>query len=232
MTQWVIFDLDGTLVESEQIWEDVRREFAMQQGGRWREGAQCTMMGMRTEEWSQYMHDDLAVPLAPHEIAERVVQAVAQRISQDVPVLPGADRILSLLAKNYCLGLATSAARIVADAVLAQTGWNKMFAAVVSADEVARGKPEPDVYLRAVELLRADASRTAAIEDSANGIRSADAAHLAVIAIPNRAFPPDPDALSLAACVLKSLDELQVDVIRETLLRGFARDHGHSSPPG
>jgi HAD superfamily hydrolase (TIGR01509 family) len=231
MKQWVIFDLDGTLVESEQIWEDVRREFAVQHRGRWHDGAQRKMMGMRTGEWSRYMHEDLAVPLEPDEIAERVVQAVAHRISKDVPVLPGAGRVLTLLAKDYCLGLATSATRIVADAVLARTGWNSLFAAVVSADEVARGKPAPDVYLRAAELLQADRSRTAAIEDSANGIRSAHAAQLTVIAIPNRAFPPDRDALSLAVRVLKCLDELRVDVIRDTLLRGFAGDQGHPGTP-
>jgi HAD superfamily hydrolase (TIGR01509 family) len=215
--QWVIFDLDGTLIESEQIWRDVRRDFVIQHGGRWHDGAQATMIGMRTAEWAQYIHDDLGVPLEPKTIVEDVVRGVIARLSGGIPVLPGAEAALERLSGAFTVGLATSANLAVAKTVLAKTGWDKLFAAVVSADEVARGKPAPDVYLRAVELLNANASRTAAVEDSANGIRSAHAAHLAVVAIPNHEFPPDGDALSLASCRLRTLGELDVDTIRGIL---------------
>lgn len=215
--EWVIFDLDGTLVESEQLWRDVRREFVIAHGGRWDEAAQAAMIGMRTAEWAQYIHDKLGVSLAPSAIAERVVETVVERVSQHVPVLPGANGALERLASTFRLGLATSATLVVAQTVLAKTGWDKLFAVVVSADSVSRGKPAPDVYLRALELLEADPSRTAAIEDSGNGIRSAHAARLAVIAIPNRAYPPDAGALSLAARILRNLDELDVSTIRDVL---------------
>lgn len=210
--QTVIFDLDGTLIESEQIWRDVREAFVREHGGRWHSGAQAAMIGLRTDEWARYIHDDLRVPLEPDEIAKEVVAQVAARL-HDVPVLPGADAALERLARDFRLGLATSAALPVAQTVLERTGWRKYFAVVVSADEVPRGKPAPDVYLRALELLQADPARTAAVEDSANGIRSAHAAGLRVIAIPNHEFPPDAEVLALASRVLENLDQLNADVI-------------------
>ena len=179
--QWVVFDLDGTLIESEQIWRDVRQDFVIEHGGRWNEDAQSAMIGMRTEEWSQYMHDKLGVAIAPNAIEQDVVAAVVGRLSKGIPILPGSEGALERLFVAFRLGLATSAALPVAQTVLAKTGWDKFFDVVVSADEVSRGKPAPDVYLRALELLEADPLRTAAIEDSANGIRSAHAAQLAVI---------------------------------------------------
>ncbi len=215
-TAWVIFDLDGTLIESEQIWRDVRHAFVVANGGRWPAGARAAMIGMRTAEWAKYIHDRLGVALAPDTIAERIVQEVVQRL-QDPPVLPGADAALERLGSAFRLGLASSASLPVVQTVLAKTGWNKYFAVVVSADDVPRGKPAPDVYLRALELLDADPSRTAAVEDSANGIRSAHAAGLAVVAIPNHAFPPDAAALELASRVLVNLDALDVAVICEVL---------------
>ena len=217
MEQWVVFDLDGTLIESEQIWRDVRRDFVMEHGGHWKEDAQTAMIGMRTEEWAQYIHNELGVALAPSVIQQDVVAAVVGRLSKSIPILPGAEDALERLFGTFPLGLATSAALAVAQTVLAKTGWNKFFGVVVSADEVSRGKPAPDVYLRALELLEADPLRTAAVEDSGNGIRSAHAAQLAVVAIPNRAFPPNRNVLSQATCVLSSLDELDSETIRDVL---------------
>jgi HAD superfamily hydrolase (TIGR01509 family) len=172
---------------------------------------------MRTEEWAQYIHGKLRVNIETGEIAERVVHKVVERISTHVPVLKGADGALERLAAAFRLGLATSATLVVAQTVLAKTGWNRYFPVIVSADAVPHGKPAPDVYLRALQLLIADPARTAAVEDSANGIRSAHAARLPAVAIPNRAFPPDAGALALAARVLSDLDEVQADTIRDIL---------------
>lgn len=211
-----MFDLDGTLIESEQIWRNVRHEFVVANGGYWKPDAAAAMIGMRTDEWARYMHDELGVALAPSEIAKRVVESLAERL-KNPPVLPGADAALRRLAGEFRLGLASSAALEVAQTVLTATGWDALFAVVVSADEVPRGKPEPDVYLRALKLLDADPSQAAAVEDSANGIRSAYAARIAVIAIPNHTFPPDAEALSLASRVVANLDDLDAALIRDVL---------------
>ncbi|HEY1978053.1 MAG TPA: HAD family phosphatase [Candidatus Baltobacteraceae bacterium] len=205
----MIFDLDGTLVETEQVWRDVRRDFVVAHGGRWHDGAQATMIGMRTAQWAEYIRDDLGVALPPHEIARLVVDGIVAALRANVPILPGAQAALDRASRDFRLGLATSAARPVAETVLASTGWTRFFEAVVSADDVARGKPEPDVYLRALELMHADAGSSEAVEDSTNGIRAAHAAGLRVIAIPNREFPPTPEALALAACVIPNLDALK-----------------------
>jgi HAD superfamily hydrolase (TIGR01509 family) len=213
----VIFDLDGTLIESEQIWEELRRDFVVSHGGQWRDDAQMTMIGMRTSEWGHYIRDVLHVPLPPGEIERTVVREVVARISEHVPVLPGATEALERISREFRLGLATSAALPVAQAALQKTGWNKYFAVVVSADEVQKGKPAPDVYVRTLQLLKADPTRTAAVEDSGNGIRSAHNADIAVIAIPNHAFPPDAAALAEASRVLKSLNDLNAAVVRDVL---------------
>jgi HAD superfamily hydrolase (TIGR01509 family) len=205
----IIFDLDGTLVETEQVWRDVRREFVLSHGGRWDDAAQTTMIGMRTAEWADYIHDDLGVALAPHEIARLVVDGVVAALRKDVPILPGAQAALERVSRDFRLGLATSAARRVAEIVLEKTGWTKYFEVVVSADDVARGKPAPDVYLRTLELMHAKAADTSAVEDSTNGILSARAAGVPVIAVPNREFPPKPEALALATRVIPNLDALQ-----------------------
>jgi HAD superfamily hydrolase (TIGR01509 family) len=217
-SECVIFDLDGTLIESEQIWGDVRQEFVVANGGHWKPDAQSAMIGLRTAEWAKYIHDELGVPLPLDEIERRVVATVVQRL-QEPPVLPGADAALKRLARAFRLGLASSASRPVVETVVAATGWNRIFEVVVSADDVARGKPAPDVYLRALELMNADAKLAAAVEDSANGIRSAYAAKLAVVAIPNREFPPGADALALASRILANLDELDEAVVLSVLRR-------------
>ncbi|HZO94212.1 MAG TPA: HAD family phosphatase [Candidatus Baltobacteraceae bacterium] len=223
MSAPVVFDLDGTLIETEELWGDVRREFALSHGGRWHAGAQAAMIGLNTAEWSRFMRDELGVPLPPDAIARGVVDELVRRMSVSVPVLPGADEALARLAPAYPLALATAATRAVVDAVLATTGWHRYFRAVVSADEVSRGKPFPDVYLRALALLDADARRSVAVEDSANGVRSAHAAGMAVVAIPNRAFPPPADALALADRVLHGLDALDAGLVDDVVRSRAAR---------
>jgi HAD superfamily hydrolase (TIGR01509 family) len=212
----VIFDLDGTLVETEQIWRDVRRDFVLAHNGRWREEAQTTMIGMRTNEWAHYIHAALGVSLDESAIADAVIAGVIARL-QGVPVLPGANEALDRLGQAFRLGLATSAAGPVADAILARTGWRERFAVVVSADEVSRGKPAPDVYLRTLALLDTRPELAAAVEDSANGLRSAYNAGLRVIAVPNREFAPDPQTLSLATRTIASLDVLDTSFVRAVL---------------
>jgi HAD superfamily hydrolase (TIGR01509 family) len=204
----VVFDLDGVLVDSEPVWAAARRAVVAEAGGRWRPDATRAMMGMSSPEWSRYLRDELDVHLAVGEINDRVVGRLLAAYERELPLLPGATAAVRRLAARWPLGLASSANRPVIDAVLAASGLADSFAATVSGEEVARGKPEPDVYLAAADKLGVEPTHAAAVEDSTNGLRAAAAAGMVVIALPNRAFPPAPEALSLADLTLQSLDEL------------------------
>jgi HAD superfamily hydrolase (TIGR01509 family) len=211
----VVFDLDGVLVDSESIWDHARREVVSATGGKWRESATTAMMGMSSSEWSRYLRDELAVPLDTDEINARVVDLVLGAYHREVPLLPGAVAAVRRLAARWPLGIASSANRPVIDTALEAAGLTDAFAATVSGDEVARGKPAPDVYLAAANKLGIDPDRAAAVEDSSNGLRAAAAAGMTVVAVPNRQFPPSADALSLAQVSVGSIGELTPDVIEE-----------------
>jgi HAD superfamily hydrolase (TIGR01509 family) len=213
--QAVVFDLDGVLLDSEQVWDEARRDLVAETGGRWTDDATTAMMGMSAPEWSRYLARDLRVPLDPGEIDRDVVRRVIARYRKRLPALPGAREAVRRLAERWPLGLATSSNREVVDAVLEALGVVRCFAATVSSEEVSRGKPAPDVYLEAARRLGAPPAACAAIEDSSNGLRSASAAGMTVVAIPNRHFPPAPDALAVAAIVLRDLDELTPDVVQD-----------------
>ena len=204
----VVFDLDGVLIDSEQLWDDVREQLARERGGRWHERAQTDMMGMSSTEWSRYMHDVIGLAEAPEEISAEVVRRLLAVYRVSLPLLPGAVEAVERLAERWPLGLASSSNREVIDAVLEQAEIAGHFRAAVSSEEVAHGKPAPDVYVEAARRLRVDPGRCAAVEDSRNGIRSARAAEMRVIAIPNPHYPPSDDTLALADVVLRSLDEL------------------------
>ncbi len=210
----VVFDLDGVLLDSEAAWVKVKKEFTEETGGHWKEQAQWDMLGMSSIEWSRYMHDELGVPVPPEQISSAVADRLAQQYREQLPLLPGALEAVRSLARDWPLGLASSSNRNVIDLVLQEAGLADAFEATVSSEEVGAGKPAPDVYLEAAKRLGVEAADCVAIEDSANGIRSAHAAEMAVIAIPNRDFPPDPEALALADVVLDSLEELNPERVR------------------
>jgi HAD superfamily hydrolase (TIGR01509 family) len=204
----VIFDLDGVLIDSEGVWNTARREVALEHGGRWPDDAQRAMMGMSSTEWSEYMHDELGVELSSRRISEMVVARLRNLYREQLPLLPGARDAVIRLVQVWPLGLASSANRPIIELALDLAGLKDSFAVTVSSEEVAHGKPAPDVYLECARRLGAAPARCAAVEDSSNGLRSAAAATMVVVAIPNREFPPAPDALALAAQVLDSLAEL------------------------
>jgi HAD superfamily hydrolase (TIGR01509 family) len=216
----VVFDLDGVLLESEQVWLAAKRELTARTGGRWLARADRDMLGMSSPEWSAYMHERLAVPLAPQEISSSVLGLVLERYRHELPLLPGADHAVRTLARSWPLGLASSSNRAAIELVLDRAGWREEFAVTVSSEEVAHGKPAPDVYLAAVAALHASPGHCVAIEDSAAGISSASTAGLAVVAIPNRAFPPDAAHLRLAAVVLGAITQLDADTVRRAAARG------------
>jgi HAD superfamily hydrolase (TIGR01509 family) len=203
-----VFDLDGVLVDSEQLWDEVREQLARERGGRWHDRAQADMMGMSSTEWSQYMHDVIGLAESPEEINAEVVQRLLARYRESLPLVPGAVEAVERLAGRWPLGLASSSNRAVIDAVLELAGIARFFRATVSSEEVEHGKPAPDVYLEVARRLGVDPTRSAAVEDSRNGIRSAHAAGMRVIAIPNPHYPPNEETLALADTVIESLDDL------------------------
>jgi HAD superfamily hydrolase (TIGR01509 family) len=204
----VVFDLDGILIQTEEIWDEVREGLARERGGRYGAEEQRAMMGMSSPEWSRYMHEHVGLPEPAEEIAAEVVGRMAARYRERLPLIGGAVDAVERLAARWPLGVASSSNRPLIDLVLELSGLGRLFRATVSSEEVASGKPAPDVYLEACRRLGVEPSRAAAVEDSHAGIGSAKAAGMRVIAIPNPAFPPGDDALAGADLVLDSLAEL------------------------
>jgi HAD superfamily hydrolase (TIGR01509 family) len=142
------------------------------------------------------------------------VRRMLARYETDLPVVPGAVKAVQrLAAAGLRLALASSSNRELIDAVLRRLDLASVFEVTVSSEEVARGKPAPDVYLEAARRLGVPAARCVAIEDSASGIRAAHAAGMRVVAYPNRHYPPPPDVLALADAVVDSLGKLTDEVV-------------------
>jgi len=208
MVAAVVFDMDGVIVDTEQVWDEVREELVADWGGRYAPGAQRAMMGMSSPEWSRYLHDEVGLPQAPEEISDEVVRRMLARYRVDLPLIDGAVAVVRELARSFPLAVASSSNRPLIDVVLETAGITGCFAVTVSSEEVARGKPSPDVYLEAARRLDVAPARCVAVEDSASGIRAAAAAGMHVIAYPNRHYAPDATSLALADSVIDSLDDL------------------------
>jgi HAD superfamily hydrolase (TIGR01509 family) len=207
----VVFDLDGVIVDSEQVWDEVREAYVRETGGTYTDESARDMMGMSSPEWSRYMAEALRVPGTPEEINAAIVERMLARYGEAPPLLPGALQAVRRIGASVPLAIASSSNRELIDVVLRASGLAADFRATVSSEEVPRGKPWPDVYLEAARRLGVDPARCGAVEDSHNGIRSAKAAGMRVVAVPNAHYPPDDEALELADVVVPSIDELQVE---------------------
>jgi HAD superfamily hydrolase (TIGR01509 family) len=199
----IIFDLDGVLLDSEQRWNEAKEALVREAGGTWLEKAPEVMMGMSSPEWSAYLRDDLGVQRDLDAINDDVVRRMHESYEDGLPLLPGALETVRALVARWPLGLASSSNREIIDVFLERSGVGRLFGATVSSEEVARGKPAPDVYLETARRLGVDPLACVAVEDSANGLRAAHAAGMPVIAVPNPHYPPDEDALALAAAVVE-----------------------------
>jgi HAD superfamily hydrolase (TIGR01509 family) len=211
----VVLDLDGVLVDSEERWDGARRELVADRGGTWKDGATHAMLGMSSKEWSAYVHDELGVDLTPAQINDAVVERLVAGYRRELPLLPGAVEAVEALGARWPLGLASSSNAPVIALVLERTGLDRVIRVWVSSEEVPRGKPAPDVYLEVARRLGADPERCVAVEDSTNGIRSAHAAGMAVVAVPMRAFPPAPEALALAERTVDGIAAVTPEVVAE-----------------
>jgi len=212
----VMFDMDGVLIQSEEVWDEVREAYVRERGGRYDAEIQRAMMGMSSTEWSRYLHETAGVPDEPEAINAEVVRRMLASYHDHLPLIDGAVDAVRRLVTRYPLGLASSSNRQLIDAALELAGLASCFKATVSSEEVARGKPAPDVYLEAARRLSVDPTHCAAVEDSHGGIRSAKAAGMRVIAFPNPSYPPDEDALAQADVIIRSLDELTPQLVDAT----------------
>jgi HAD superfamily hydrolase (TIGR01509 family) len=210
----VVFDLDGLLLDTEQVWDEVRERLVRERGGRWHDRAQADMMGMSSPEWSRYMHEQLGLGEEPEAISAEVVRRMEVRYRERLPLIDGAAEAVERLSARWPLGLASSSNRELIDLALHLGGLDRHFPVTLSSEEVARGKPAPDVYIEAARRLGFEAPACAAIEDSRSGIMAAKAAGMRVVAIPNRHYPPDDETLAAADVVLQSLQELTPDVVK------------------
>jgi HAD superfamily hydrolase (TIGR01509 family) len=211
--QAVVFDLDGVLIDTESVWEEVRRGYVTEAGREFLPDSQQRMMGMSTGEWSRHLSVDVGVGRTPEIVAREVLHRMAGRYRDALPLIPGGVEAVRRLGARYPLALASSSARILIDQVLETAGLADAFRATFSTEQVPRGKPAPDVYLAAAAALGVPPADCAAVEDSSNGLRAAAAAGLAVVAVPHGAYPPDPDALALADLVVEKLDDLTVEAV-------------------
>ena len=214
--QAVVFDLDGLLIDSEIVWNRVRSDVAAERGVDWTKGDQRAVMGVSTAAWTAYMIDRLGLDLTPEAVQHLVVERMVASYKERVPFKPGAVELVTWAGKHYSLALASGSVRELIDLVVASPEFANRFQIVVSADEVARGKPHPDVFLEAARRLGVSPEACVCLEDSGHGIDAGRAAGMRVIAVPDPRFMPDEASLGHADVQLGSLTEVTLEHLAGT----------------
>jgi len=204
----LLFDLDGVLIDSEPVWERVRRDFVEKYHRTWSAEVQRSMMGVRTTVWSATLSELLGGGLAPESVADAVIGEMAATYRSALPLIGGATEVVRSLSGQYPMGLASGSPRVLIDLVLELAGLTDCFRCVLSTDEISRGKPMPDPYLELARRLDFEPADCVAIEDSTNGLLSALAAGTRVIALPRVDRMPGAEVLERAAVVLGDISEL------------------------
>ena len=208
MIDAVIFDLDGVLIDSEPLWEHARAAFVREQGGAYTSEVTGDIMGMSAPEWAHFLRQRFQLALPEQQINDEVVARLTAAYRANLPLVAGAQAAVRRCAARFPLALASSSNRSLIDLVLQLADLSDAFTVTISSEEVGRGKPAPDVYLRAAQLLGVAAARCAAVEDSTNGLRSAKDAGCRLIAFPNRERAPTAETLALAEVTIARLDDL------------------------
>lgn len=209
--QAIVFDMDGVLIDSEPIWNEVRVEFAVACGKPWTEALQRSVMGVSTRTWGEVMRDGLGTPLSAEQVNDEVGRRMIARYRRHLPLLPGALQAVRLAAGGYPVALASGSMSVLIDHVLDATGLRPLIGVVVYGDTVARGKPDPDIYLEAARRLGVAPAACVGIEDSVNGLRALRAAGMKAIAVPSPGYPLADVAADLR---LSSLEEFSLDLVR------------------
>ena len=196
----VVFDLDGVLLDSEHLWEEMWTRQAARFAVTWTPADTGHCQGMSAPEWSAHLAERIGGAEGPEDCERAVVDGMVEALeSGRMEPFDGAATLVGEVADRVPVALATSATRRLIDAVVHRHGF--AFGATVSSAEVDRGKPSPDVYLEAARRLGVDPAACVAVEDSSNGLRAAHAAGMTVVAIPNPTYPPKPEALELSTRV-------------------------------
>jgi HAD superfamily hydrolase (TIGR01509 family) len=201
----VLWDMDGTLVDTEPYWIESEFELVEKYGGQWSTEHALNLVGSDLIDSGRYIREHGGIDLEPAEIVEELLDRVVERVERRVPWQPGALELLADLRANgvRCALVTMSYRRFVAP-ILAGLPEGT-FEAVVTGDAVSRGKPHPEPYQTAAALLGVDPARTLAIEDSNTGARSAESAGCTVLVVPNhvpvlpgvrRIFRPSLDGLT------------------------------------
>lgn len=215
--QAVVFDMDGVLVESEDIWREVREEFAASVGRVWSAADQAATMGCNTAAWAGMMVNrlDLQQRLGMDEaaVAHEIIERMQAKYAARLPQREGAVEAVRIAAAHYRVALASGSPRALGEHVLRATGLDQVLTVALYGDEVENGKPAPDVYLRVLERIGVRPQHAVGVEDSGNGIRSLHAAGMGIIATPSPGYTLSAEMLALAGVHIRSLTEFSVDLV-------------------
>ncbi|HEX6507462.1 MAG TPA: HAD family phosphatase [Chloroflexota bacterium] len=209
----IIFDMDGLLVDSEIYWEEARRDYSSDHDCEWTPQDELAVKGNNSAEWAEAIRRRCQLAVPPDVIIDGVVRRMRALYDRRLPLLPGATEIVPQLASGYPLAIASSSPVTLIEYVMTLAGLRDCFTVAVSADEVGRGKPAPDVFLEAARQLGHPPDRCAVFEDSTAGIAAGRAAGMFVIAVPNPHYPPSPEVLQQADIVLGSLTQFRLSML-------------------
>jgi HAD superfamily hydrolase (TIGR01509 family) len=197
------------LVDSEIWWDEIRADFAARHGRKWTLEDRAAVMGANSSAWARIMRERLALPIGEHEIERTIVDAMVERYRREgAPVIDDAVGVVRRIAAELPVALASSAHPAVIAAALEAIALTDVFSVVVASDEVAHGKPAPDVYLEAARRLDVYPQECLVVEDSLNGVRAAKAAGMTVVLVPNASIPFGQGSLEIADLVLPRLADL------------------------
>ncbi len=211
----VIFDMDGVLVDSEVYWDKSRIEYACDRGKTWTYEFQRLAMGRSTIGWARVMQDRLQLDDSIDEIIAEMKARVIAHYEERMPTRPGALESVRHMKEYFRIGLASGSPTEIIKAVMRITELDLVFEVMVFGDDIPRGKPAPDIYLEAMSRLDVAPQAAAGIEDSANGLRSLKAAGMLAVAAPSPDYPLAEDVLALADAHIVSLEDFDVDLIRQ-----------------
>lgn len=200
----VLWDMDGTLVDTEPYWIDTEYALATEYGSTWSEEQALNLVGSALLDSGVYIREQMGLALTPHQIVERLLDGVIERVQAEVPWRPGARELLAALRESGVPNvLVTMSWRRFVDPVLAELPAGS-FEATIVGDEVSHGKPHPEPYLAAARALNLAPEECIAIEDSLTGALSAQAAGCQVVVVPlHVAVPPEPGRV-----ILNTLEDL------------------------